>query len=723
MSKMILKVKKVCLGLICLLLMLFVMVVIGGDTTAKAAVTTKEVTATANCTSAEIQNLLDLNKEGNYNLIVNIPEGTYNLDKELRIYSNTSIIADPNAKLMRNHTKGAMLANDLSKDAGGYNTTVNISVTGGIWDASKVWDSIIGSESFRFIHASNVVIKEAIICNVPNGSHLITLAGVRNAIIDDCRLFGYRGTMLKEAIHLDIVHDNAVVPSLQSKSLVYDDLVCDNIQITNCQIYDYPRGIGSHTSIQGVYHKNIKITNNQLHDLKEAGIKAYNYQNLTIEGNSIYKGAVGILVYTSIDNGEEHYLTPLKTTQTEEIPENYFITIRNNEISEIAPFKVGNATLWGDAIRIIGSKERPLTGVLCDSNRINTMGRYGIFIEEAPEAVVTNSMISDTKKNAIYLINGCDKSEVSNNKIENAGEKGSTEGGIGVLNSNKLSIISNTVTNPAKNGVFLYNKSTSCSITNNIIVGAGENGIGLYHQSNDATVTLNQVANYKLHGIFAYQVGSATITDNKINAVTSSGSQDAIHVNADKSSRKIFRIQNNVIATANRHGMYVKNAPKVNIEGNNISKTIKHAIYLDAGCKEGMVQKNTIKNAGKTGSNEGGIGVSNSSKVMIYKNTVKNAAKNGIFLYNQSTSCTIKGNTISNSMDNAISINQQSNKAIITENVITGNKKSNMNNRGIFVYQSDDAVITKNKITSCKKNHEININSSKGSKVKENTIK
>ena len=220
------------------------MVVIGGDTTAKAAVTTKEVTATANCTSAELQNLLDLNKEGNYNLIVNIPEGTYNLDKELRIYSNTSIIADPNAKLMRNHTKGAILANDLSKDAGGYNTTVNISVTGGVWD-TKVRDSNIGSESFRFIHASNVVIREAIICNVPNGSHLIALAGVRNASIDDCRLFGYRGTMLKESIHLDIVHDNAVVPSLQSKSLVYDDLVCDNIQITNCEIYDYPRGIGS----------------------------------------------------------------------------------------------------------------------------------------------------------------------------------------------------------------------------------------------------------------------------------------------------------------------------------------------------------------------------------------------------------------------------------------------------------------------------------------------
>ncbi len=723
MINMVLKVKKVCLCLFCLLLMLFVMVGFGVDTTAKAANTTKEVTATANCTSDEIQNLLDLNKDGNYNLIVHIPEGTYNLVKELRIYSNTSIIADPQAKLMKNHTKGAMLANDLSKDVGGYNTTVNISVTGGIWDASKVLDATTGSESFRFIHASNVVIREAIICNVPEGSHLITLAGVRDGRIDDCRLFGYRGTKLKEAIHLDIVHDTSVVPSMQSNYLVYDDLVCNNIQITNCEIYDYPRGIGSHTSIQGVYHKNITITNNQLHDLKEAGIKAYNYQNLTIEGNSINKGGVGILVYTSIDNEEEHYLSPLKTTQTEEIPENYFIIIRNNEISEIAPLKVGNTTLWGDSIRIIGSSERPLTGVLCDSNQIKTMGRYGIYIEEAPEAVVTNCSISDTKKNAIYLVNGCDKSEVSNNEIKNAGEKGSTEGGIGVSNSKKLSIISNTVTDPAKNGVFLYDQSTSCSIKNNIIEGAGENGIGLYHQSNDATVTLNQVTNYKLHGIFAYQVGSATIKDNKINAITSSGSQDAIHVNADKSSKNIFRIQNNVIATANRYGMYVKNAPKVKIEGNNISKTIKHAIYLDDGCKEGMVQKNIIKNAGKTGSNEGGIGVSKSSKVMIYKNTVKNAAKNGIFLYNQSTSCTIKANTISNSMDNAISINHQSNKAIITENVITGNKKSNTNNRGIFVYQADDAVITKNKITSCNKNQEININSSKGSKVNGNTIK
>ena len=82
-------------------------------TVSAMAETDKVVTATPGDTSKELQALLDYNKNGDYNLTIKIPAGNYDLTSELRIYSNTTIIADPQAYLIKKHTKGAMIANDM----------------------------------------------------------------------------------------------------------------------------------------------------------------------------------------------------------------------------------------------------------------------------------------------------------------------------------------------------------------------------------------------------------------------------------------------------------------------------------------------------------------------------------------------------------------------------------------------------------------------------------
>ena len=161
---------------------------------AKAARKDMVVSAKAGDTSAELQKLLDYNKDETYDLTVNIPAGSYDLRNELRIYSNTTIKADPNAKLNKNHQKGSIITNDLSKDKGGYTTSENITIIGGIWDSANISRLNSGTESFRFIHATNITIKDATICNVPQGSHLITFAGVKDSLIDNCTLYGYVGT-------------------------------------------------------------------------------------------------------------------------------------------------------------------------------------------------------------------------------------------------------------------------------------------------------------------------------------------------------------------------------------------------------------------------------------------------------------------------------------------------------------------------------------------------
>ncbi len=471
----------------------------------------KVVTADPGDNASDLQRLLDYNKYGTFQLTVKIPAGTYVLDKELRIYSNTTIQADPDAKMLKNHLKGALLANDLSKDRGGYTTTENITVNGGIWDSSNVVNRDKGTEGFRFIHAANVTIKDATICNVPDGSHLITFGGVKNGVVDNCTLYGYAGTALKEAIQIDIVHDNTILPSMQSKILVYDDLPCDGITVTNCNIYNYPRAIGSHTSVKGVFHKNIVISQNTLHDLSEAAIKAFNYVNLEISGNTIQNAGIGMLVYTYINN--QYYLEALKTTKKEPLPDSYNIVIKNNRIRDIKEITSDTGNLWGDGIRTIGNTERPLYGVTIVNNTITGTDRYGMFLEGTVKCKISDNTLTQTSKNGIYLINGCDYSV----------------------------------------------------ITDNTVSSAGDNGIALYQQSNDYTITGNKITGYKRYGIYVYQAGTGTINENKIYDEESIKSDDGIHITGDRSSGNPFIISissaiyysNNLIPAMELSNIYI----------------------------------------------------------------------------------------------------------------------------------------------------------------------
>lgn len=579
------------------------------------------VTAKPGDNAADLQRLLDYNKYDTYQLTVQIPAGTYILNKELRIYSNTSIIADPKAILLKNHLKGGILANDLSQDKGGYTAAENITVIGGVWDSYKIQNKDKGTEGFRFIHASNITIKNATICNVPDGSHLITLGGVKNAVVENCTLYGYSGKTLKEAIQLDVVHDAAIMPSMQSKILVYDDLPCDQITITGCNIYNYPRAIGSHTSIKGVFHKNIVISGNQLHDLSEAAIKAFNYTNLEISDNKITNTGIGILVYTYINN--QYYLNALKTTQKEPLPDNYAIIIKNNTIQNIKEYQSASGPIWGDGIRTIGNAERPLTGVTLANNTIKNTARYGMFLERTNQCSIMDNSVLQTVKNGIYLINGCDFSVIKGNTLTKSGARGSKEGGIGLSASSQVTVSNNTISSPGKNGIFLYHKSMLNSISGNTITSPGDNGIALYHQSNNSEITGNEITNYNRYGIFAYQISSGTINENTINSTKSRKSSDGIHITGDNSSPEIFTLKKNSIQYTDGNGIYIKNAPECYIGGNTITHAKAYGIYVGQDSFNSKIYYNSIIEAGKSGSQKNGIGLYNITQSVLYKNKHK----------------------------------------------------------------------------------------------------
>ena len=79
-----------------------------------------------------------------------------------------------------------------------------------------------------------MTVKNAVLCNVPEGSHLMVFAGTTDALVEKCEFYGYGkgrgGKLPKEAIQLDIAHDVGTTPTLQE--VLWDELPCQNQMCT-----------------------------------------------------------------------------------------------------------------------------------------------------------------------------------------------------------------------------------------------------------------------------------------------------------------------------------------------------------------------------------------------------------------------------------------------------------------------------------------------------------
>jgi len=569
------------------------------------------VQAPAGADSATIQNLLNQNANGQYNLTVVIPAGEYHLTRGLTVYSYTTIQADEAALFVRDFDYYPFIANDTTNDPGGYDCSTDITVIGGIWDANQEAHHEQGIECFRFIHSSNITVQSAEIKNVPEGSHMITLAGVNTALIDNNLLHGYNGTLDKEAIHLDIVHDVSMVPGTEK----YDDTANKNITIQNNEIYDYPRAIGSHSAVDGVFQENVLITNNYLHDISGAAIKLYCYKNTTVSLNTMKNVGIGVRIYTYLDGA--NYQEPLQKNAGTGVLEDYAITVTENTISDLTAMDLG-----GYGIQVNGSADRMLQGVvitnniikrvtntqaygirmtycvsaevtgntiassvnggltildsdLCTikSNLISYVDDYGIYTERLTNSAIAKNKIWNVKSAGIYLnlsSNGC---TLSYNKINAAGDNGVGDG-IGLNKSSKVTLYKNTVRYAEKNAIALYNGCSNSKIVTNYILSPGENAIALYYGSNSNKIKTNIITTPGKNGIALYHESlSNTIAYNKIYQPAENG------IAVYQSSNKAYILENTVSQSGLR-GIFVYVADEARIIGNTIKESKNNAIHV-----------------------------------------------------------------------------------------------------------------------------------------------
>ena len=290
--------------------------------------------------TSEIQNALDAAAKAGTKkkqALVKVPAGTYYISKTLIIGSNTCLKLDSKTTIKKN-TKSKEPINTMLRaqkgTKGKYSDHSNITVQGGKWDAGFIeYNGKSGGSVFMFAHVNKLKVLDVTLCNC-FGTHLLELGGVKNCTVKNCEFYGFKAAdsdVEKEAIQLDVCHSESILPNGEP----YDDTPCEKITISGCNFHDYPRGIGSHMMVEGIYHKTIKITDNKFQDIEKAAIYGYNYVSLTIKGNTIKNAGCGIQL-KSDSKATKTKLERNKGVKAMKVSKGEFkITIQDNKITLI----------------------------------------------------------------------------------------------------------------------------------------------------------------------------------------------------------------------------------------------------------------------------------------------------------------------------------------------------------------------------------------------------
>ena len=535
-----------------------------------------------------------MNRYGGYDeLVVTLPKGEYYLDGTLYVYSNTTIKVEKGAKIYKNRVYGAVIEGGILSDRGGYEGCKNITIDGGLWDAKAIMNLSEGTETFRFIHASDITIKNAEFANLPEDSHFVVLAGAKDVLIENCSFHGYGNDgdshrEPKEAVQLDVAHSVEIVPTDQW--IMWDDLPCKNVTIQNCEFYDYSRAIGSHTAVAGVYHENIVIKDNVIRDMEEVALKLYQYKDSVVSGNEISNCAGGIVVYTELGNSKKDaYFKPLSGKAAAE-PKTLNVVIEENEISDITV----KSDAYGDAIRISATEELPMSGIEVRNNIISNTLRYGIFATTTSNLVLSN----------------------------------------------------NTIKNVPGYGIILEKDSIGANISENRISHTGNCGIWIASGSVGATIRGNKVADYAekeemKYGIAIYQAGSeknkTVILRNEVTNPGTETDQNGIHLNASD----YVEIAENIVNDVAGCGIYVYQSKFCTIRENQVSNTTKNGIYVTTSCDNTTITDNQVSGAADIS-----IMTYQAPKSVVTGNKVDTISSLAGIRISQSNECTVTGNTV-----------------------------------------------------------------------------
>ena len=357
-----------------------------------------------------VQKLLNQINGISEEVIVYFPAGTYYLPQALRVYSNTHIILDDNATLVRiddgvnKNIIHNVDANGAMDQTGGYEMSENITIEGGIFDGGDVSGATKAADLVRIDHAKNVTIKNCTFQNVYDCHHL-ELIGVKKAVVSGCTFknFIYRRgeesnyMLAREALQLETAWtDDINDPSKAwAKGSVIDGTSCKSVKVTGCTFDNIPCCVGQHHfSEDGNYrNEDIEISNNTLtykSSIKngKTAITCCGMDRLKVFGNVI-DGDYKFMMH--VDEADDVLIQNNKLSNGYQngimVDGGTLINIKNNTIKK---FKKSGISVLGGSVGSGKNKKKGITG--------NT--------------------ISDCKLNGITISDSCKVSSISKNKIK-----------------------------------------------------------------------------------------------------------------------------------------------------------------------------------------------------------------------------------------------------------------------------------------------------------------
>lgn len=258
--------------------------------------------------STAVQKALDAardNEDKNTILCVKVEPGEYELNKALRIFSNTTLSLYGVKINKAAGASGNMLRigseDSVNKGVTGYYYE-NISIEGGVFDACLSSRTMI-----KAAHAKNFSMTDVTLKNLTN-AHIMEVAGVDGFTLKNCAFKNQivdRETsdeICYEAVQLDVLKKGHIV-KCRSEDIPMKDVLVDGCEFENC-----PRGIGAHTAIMNNPFKNITIRNSSFINMTSAAIQAMYWSDCTISGNYIETAPRAIALYATGNNGRGMFL-------------------------------------------------------------------------------------------------------------------------------------------------------------------------------------------------------------------------------------------------------------------------------------------------------------------------------------------------------------------------------------------------------------------------------
>jgi hypothetical protein len=441
---------------------------------------------TVNADAAIQRALNDARDRGGAQVLV--PPGVYLIGAVLRIYQNTRLTLMTGAEFRRNYGGTMLLNGDAGQDFGGYTGNGSIVIEGGLWNMQGTTPGLTGNAMCISIgHATDILIQDLEIRDLP-GFHGVELNSTSHGTIRNCKFRGYidpGGRDFSEAIQIDLAKSVGVFGGFGP----YDHTPCQDILVTGCHFGNsdtagttaWPRGIGSHSATIGRWHRRIRISDNSFENLTQFAVSAYNYEDLTVTGNTMVQCGSGVRLRAVILSDPED-TKDVNGNQTNASQNMRNLTVTGNSFRGMGTY--------GDVIEARGETSGTVFNLSITGNVVDTSGTgaNGISLNYVERATITGNTFANIGNTAVSMGNASARVVVAANQITWGGGYGITA--VGTTNT---TISDNQIHFPGTGGILVDGNASDIQILGNFVKGPSRSTVSTNYHGINLTGTASSV--------------------------------------------------------------------------------------------------------------------------------------------------------------------------------------------------------------------------------------